>query len=163
MNQTLVNIFTFLEKIGLVDVLLPFVLVFVIVFGVLERTKVLGKGKTNANKIVSVAMAFMVVAVINYTNIINDIARIFGLLVVMALSFILIYGLFGKDIALIKKKAAGQGKSSGGGSGGGSGGSSSSKPSGSSKNKMFKDAEKVADWDISKPPLNDEILSKMEK
>jgi hypothetical protein len=65
---------------------------------------VLGKGNKNANAIVAMVLGFLVVGVVNYTNIINDIARLFGLLVVMAIAFALIYGLFGKDISLIKKR-----------------------------------------------------------
>lgn len=113
MNQTLVNIFTLLERIGLVDVLLPFALVFAIVYGILERVKVFGKDNRNANLIVAMVMGFLVVGVINYVNIINDIVRLFGLIVIMIICFALIYGLFGKDLAFIKKKTGSGGDDKG--------------------------------------------------
>jgi len=148
MNQTLVNIFKLMEQIGLVDVLLPFILVFVIVFGVLERTKVLGVGNRNANVIASMVIGLMIVAAVNYVNIINDIARLFGLLVVMAVAFALIYGMFGKDLKFIKKKKEGAGS---GGSGSGSQ-KSSGKKSDSGKSGKYED---LGEFNPSKPPFNE--------
>jgi hypothetical protein len=140
-SETLRSFFIFLERIGLVDVLLPFILVFAIVFGILEKTLVLGKDKRNANLIVAMMMAFMVVAVINYTNIINDIARIFGLLIIMVVAFALIYGLFGRNLQIIKKKEGSSG-----------GRKPSSDRSGSGKSGKWKD---LGNFDSSKPPFNE--------
>jgi len=39
------NLAESLERIGFVDVLLPFLLIFTVIFAVLEKTKILGDGK----------------------------------------------------------------------------------------------------------------------
>ena len=50
-----------LESWGLTDVLLPFLLIFVIIFAVLQKTKILGEGKKRFNAIFSLAVALLVV------------------------------------------------------------------------------------------------------
>ncbi len=104
LNQSLVNIFTFFDRIGVVDVVLPFILVFTIVYGILEKTLVLGKNSHNTNVIVATVLGFLIVMAVNYVNIITDMVRLFVLLVIMALAFALIYGIFGSDIHFLKKK-----------------------------------------------------------
>ena len=59
----------FLDKIGIYDVVLPFILVFTIVFVILEKTRVLGTEtiegkpytKKNINAMVAFVIAFFVV------------------------------------------------------------------------------------------------------
>ena len=41
-----------MENIGIVDVLLPFLLIFTIIFAVLQKTKILGESKKNFNVII---------------------------------------------------------------------------------------------------------------
>jgi hypothetical protein len=53
----LMDFFQTLESWGLTDVMLPFLLVFVLVFAVLEKTKILGAEKKNFNVVVSLVMA----------------------------------------------------------------------------------------------------------
>ena len=50
----------FLQELGFLNVLLPFIFVFVVVYGILEKTKVFGleKGKTRKN--VNAMFAFVV-------------------------------------------------------------------------------------------------------
>ena len=50
-----------LESWGLTDALLPFLLIFVIIFAVLQKTRVLGEGKKNFNVIVSLVISLLVV------------------------------------------------------------------------------------------------------
>ena len=45
MSSVFANAIQFLDRLGVYDVLLPFILVFAIVFAILERTKVLGTEK----------------------------------------------------------------------------------------------------------------------
>jgi len=61
MASALENIFIRIDNLGVTDVLLPFVLVFTIVFAVLQKTEILGKGKKNFNVIIALAMAFAVI------------------------------------------------------------------------------------------------------
>src|SRR3989338_10198213 len=50
-----------LESWGLTDVLLPFMIFFVIIFAVLQKTRVLGDDKRRFNAIISFAIAMLVV------------------------------------------------------------------------------------------------------
>jgi len=50
-----------LDSWGVADVLLPFLLVFTIVFAVLQKTEILGKGKKNYNVMVALVMGLAVV------------------------------------------------------------------------------------------------------
>jgi len=55
------NFIEALQNLGIVDVILPFILVFTIVFAVLQRTELLGKGKKNFNVIIALVVALSVV------------------------------------------------------------------------------------------------------
>tara|TARA_Y100000310_G_scaffold345831_1_gene470778 strand:+ start:1597 stop:2196 length:600 start_codon:yes stop_codon:yes gene_type:complete len=50
-----------LESWGLTDALLPFLLIFVLMFAVLQKTRVLGEGKKNFNVIVALVISLLVV------------------------------------------------------------------------------------------------------
>lgn len=50
-----------LERWGVVDALLPFLLIFVIVYAILQKTRILGEGKKNLNVIVAIVVALFVV------------------------------------------------------------------------------------------------------
>ena len=86
------NVIIFLDKIGVYDVILPFLLVFTIMFAILEKTRVLGEdtasdGKTkftkkNLNSIVSFVIAFFVIASTQLVSLINE---AMGNVVVLAL------------------------------------------------------------------------------
>lgn len=67
-ETVLSGVLDFFRQIGVFDVLLPFMLVFTIMFAILERTKILGTegkdaaSKKNLNALVSFVVAFLVVA-----------------------------------------------------------------------------------------------------
>ena len=58
------GIIGFLEQIGIYDVILPFLLVFTIIFAILEKTKVLGtetiEGKRYTKKNINAMVAFVI-------------------------------------------------------------------------------------------------------
>lgn len=95
----------FLDKIGIYDVVLPFLLIFTIVFAILEKTKVLGvediKGvkytKKNLNSIVSFVVAFLVVASTRLVAAINEIMANIVLLLLLSICFLLLIGSFFKE------------------------------------------------------------------
>lgn len=95
----------FLDKIGVYDVILPFLLIFTIVFAILEKTKVLGteeiKGvkytKKNLNSIIAFAVAFIVVASTRLVAAINQIMANIVLLLLLSISFLLLIGSFFKE------------------------------------------------------------------
>ncbi len=99
------EVINFLGKIGVYDVILPFLLVFTIVFAILEKTKILGVEKIdnkevtkkNINAMVALAVAFLVVASTKLVAVINDVLANIVLLLVLAICFLLLVGVFMGD------------------------------------------------------------------
>jgi hypothetical protein len=98
------EVFQALVDIGLVDVVLPFILVFTIVFATLQRTKVFGfenekkkAPKTKINAMVAFILGFFAVLAANLLNIINIILFYFVLLMIIGLLLALIFGLAGGE------------------------------------------------------------------
>lgn len=97
----------FLRDFGLFDVILPFLLVFTITFAVLEKTRILGTIKVhgtddkipnkNLNSMVSFSIALLVVATANIVRAINESLPNIILLLVAAISFLILIGVFVKD------------------------------------------------------------------
>jgi hypothetical protein len=97
----------FLVKLGVYDIILPFLLVFVLVFALLEKTKVLGtetqrdeKGekaeytKKSLNAMVAFVTGFFVVASTQLVSVINQsLSQIFLLLLLMV-CFLMVWGTF---------------------------------------------------------------------
>jgi len=106
----------FLRDFGLFDIILPFLLVFAVVFGILEKTKILGTEKVgdheysrkNLNAIVSFVLGLLVVAATKIVGVINQALPRISLLVVVSLSFILSIGLFMKPGDTIYDKLGGR-------------------------------------------------------
>ncbi|MBU1198201.1 MAG: hypothetical protein KJ685_00010 [Nanoarchaeota archaeon] len=101
------NFIVSLDAWGVTDVLLPFVLVFTIVFATLQKTKILGDGKKQYNVIVSLVMALAVViphVVGRYpfnfdpVEIINRALPQVSIIVVAIVMLLLIIGVFGNEI-----------------------------------------------------------------
>lgn len=88
----------FLRDFGFFDVVLPFLLVFTIVFGVLEKTMILGtennKPKKNLNSMVAFAVALFVVAASNVVTILQESLPLVTLVLVIILCFMLLMGSF---------------------------------------------------------------------
>ena len=96
------GIISFLTQIGVYDIILPFLLIFTIVFAILEKTKVLGSEKVgdkelpkkNLNAMVSFSIAFLVIASTRLVAVINEVMANVGLLLILAVSFMLLVGSF---------------------------------------------------------------------
>ena len=96
------NALEFLRDFGLFDVILPFLLVFAVTFGILEKTKILGHEKIgdkdypkkNLDAIVSFVLALLVVAATKIVGVINEALPSIVLLIVVSLSFLLSIGIF---------------------------------------------------------------------
>ncbi len=104
------TILDFLEDIGLLEIALPFLLVFTIVFSVLEKTKILGEGKKNLNVVLSLVMALSVVFAhtsnafptsFDPVEIINRALPSVSLLVVAVLMLLVIIGVFAHDRVML--------------------------------------------------------------
>lgn len=55
------SLLVMLEEMGVMDSLLPFMLIFTIIYAVLEKTKIIGEGKKNFNVIIALAISLMVI------------------------------------------------------------------------------------------------------
>ena len=97
MVSTLQNTVEFLEDFGLFDVILPFLLIFAIVFAILEKTKILGKNKSNVNSIVALVFALLVITANKVITAITIALPNIALLLVVLISFLLMVGIFAKD------------------------------------------------------------------
>jgi len=99
------GIIEFFNDLGMYDVILPFLLVFTIVFAILERSKVLGVevidkqkySKKNLNSLVSFVMAFFVIASTKLVAVISETMANMVLLLLLAVSFLLLIGSFAKE------------------------------------------------------------------
>lgn len=99
------DIISFFDDIGVFEVVLPFLLVFTIVFALLERTKVFGvediEGKKytkkNLNSAAAFVIAFLVVASSRLVEIITKVSSNFVVLLFLIVLFLLLVGSFFKE------------------------------------------------------------------
>ncbi len=106
MANNFVDLFQTLESYGLTDALLPFLLIFTILFAMLQKTKILGAGKKNFNVMVSLILAALVV-IPHITNtyptqydivdILNTALPSVSIVVVAVVLALLLIGLFGGE------------------------------------------------------------------
>ena len=109
-----------LESAGLLDVLLPFILIFTVVFAVFQKTKILGKDhegrpKKNYNVIIALVMSLAVVIPhvtgsygrFDIVDIINGALPNISLIVVAILMFLLLVGVWGKNVDIAKSSLGG--------------------------------------------------------
>lgn len=92
---------------GLRDVMLPFLLVFVIMFAILAKVRILGEDKKKYNLIIALVMALMVVIPhvldrypdnFNPVDIMNEALPNLSIVIVAALGAVLIIGAFGGQV-----------------------------------------------------------------
>jgi len=96
------EVLEFLGDIGLFDVVLPFLLVFTIIFAILEKTKIFGveeiEGKKytkkNLNSIAAFVISFLVVASSELVEIITTISSQVVVLLLLIVLFLLLVGAF---------------------------------------------------------------------
>ncbi|MBI2558708.1 hypothetical protein HYW20_05270 [Candidatus Woesearchaeota archaeon] len=99
------GVINFFDSIGLFDVVLPFLLVFTIVFAILEKTKVLGMEeiegkkytKKNLNAIAAFVIAFLVVASSQLVEIITTVSANAVVVLFLAVLFLMLVGSFYKE------------------------------------------------------------------
>jgi hypothetical membrane protein len=99
------NALEFFDKIGIYDVVLPFLLVFTIVFAILEKTKVFGSEevdgkkltKKNLNSMAAFVIALLVVASSKLVATITEISQNVILLLLLSVLFLLLIGSFYKE------------------------------------------------------------------
>lgn len=77
------------------NVLLPFLLVFVIIFALLEKTNLLGSGKRAANLIVALVIALLFIGVQGVVGFTVRLLPLVAVFVVILLGYFLIFGFIG--------------------------------------------------------------------
>ena len=102
MVSPLANAIEFLKRFGLFDIVLPFLLVFTLVFAILEKTKILGAdekklAKKNLNSMVAFVVALLVVATNKIVTTINTALPNIILLLVVVFAFLLLISIFHKS------------------------------------------------------------------
>ncbi|MBW2971811.1 hypothetical protein KY359_02130 [Candidatus Woesearchaeota archaeon] len=105
MVSTFRGVIEFFVRLGIYDVVLPFLLVFTIVFAIMEKTRVFGTEKTsqgeytrkNLNAMVAFVMAFLVVASSRLVAVINETMANMVLLLIMSVCFLILIGSFMKE------------------------------------------------------------------
>ncbi|MBI2541475.1 hypothetical protein HYV80_02090 [Candidatus Woesearchaeota archaeon] len=99
-----------LERWGLTDVMLPFLLIFVILYAILQKTKILGEGKKNLNVIIAVVVGLLVViphvtgrfpADSDPVLIINDALPQISIVLVAVVFLLIMIGVFGQDYVFL--------------------------------------------------------------
>ncbi|MEM2089570.1 MAG: hypothetical protein QXL88_00535 [Candidatus Pacearchaeota archaeon] len=82
----------------LYNVVLPFLLVFAIVFAILEKTKVLGEDKRHIDLLVAFCIAFIFVGVPAMVNVTLRLIPVVSLIIVILLCFLLLFGFAGINV-----------------------------------------------------------------
>ncbi|MFH1510328.1 MAG: hypothetical protein ABIF10_01450 [Candidatus Woesearchaeota archaeon] len=108
MAQYFVDALRNIEEWGLSDVLLPFLLVFTIIFAILQKTNVLGKEKRNWNTIVAmvIALLFVVPHIMGTypgnsdpVEIVNKALPNVSIVIIAIVMFLILIGLMGGDVS----------------------------------------------------------------
>ncbi len=105
------DVLTFFDKLGIYDVVLPFLLVFSVVYAILDKTRVLGTDKVggvetakkNINAMVAFVIAFLVIASTKLVQAINKALANTVMLLLLLVMFLMLIGVFfknGEDVYL---------------------------------------------------------------
>src|SRR3990167_5709040 len=97
------DIILYLQQLGVYDYFLPFLLIFAIIFAILEKTKILGGGtegpKTNINAVISMVIGLLLVVQQNIVSIINSFLPRASLIIIIILISMLVISLVGGSSA----------------------------------------------------------------
>ena len=106
-ESTFRGVIEFFDRLGIYDVVLPFLLVYTLVFAILDKSKILGTEKVgeegivypkkNLNAIVAFVVAFMVVSSSKLVEAITEISSNMVVLLMLGIFFMLLLGTFWKE------------------------------------------------------------------
>jgi len=110
------DLFQSLDRVGFTDILLPFLLIFTVIFAVLDKTKIMGEAKKNMN--LAIALIFSLIVVIPHATgnlpagydpvlIINAALPSISLVVVAIIALMILIGVFAHDRILLGLSAPG--------------------------------------------------------
>lgn len=104
-----------MDRWGVLEVLMPFLLIFVVIYAILQKTKIIGTGKKQYNIIVALIMATAVVvphvmgaypAGADIVDIINKAIPNVSVVIIAAVMFMLLLGVFGVNFKVGGKAIA---------------------------------------------------------
>ncbi|MBI4438873.1 hypothetical protein HY640_02995 [Candidatus Woesearchaeota archaeon] len=110
------RIFIVLDELNVLDSLLPFLLIFTLVYAIMEKTKIIGEGRKNFNVIVALILSLMVVIPHimgrfppgqDPVVIINTALPSVSIVIVAILAVLLLIGIFGKNLDIAGSSLAG--------------------------------------------------------
>ncbi|MBS3152957.1 hypothetical protein J4426_00105 [Candidatus Woesearchaeota archaeon] len=92
-----------LQDLGFYDFILPFLLVFTIVFAILEKTKILGvdkdnESKRNINAVIALVLGLLIVNQFEIVQSLNTFLPKISFFIVIALMVLILFGLFGANV-----------------------------------------------------------------
>jgi len=86
-------VYTILQNAYFVELVLPFILMFALVFAVLQKSKILGEGKRQVDAIVAAVVGLIVVAFGHATQIIVYLVPVVAVGLVILFLFMLVWGM----------------------------------------------------------------------
>jgi lysylphosphatidylglycerol synthetase-like protein (DUF2156 family) len=98
------GVLEFFGRLGIFDVVLPFLLTFTIVYALLQRTKLLGEDKKNLDAMSAVAVAFITVASSKVVAAILQVSSQLIVLLLLGVFFLLLVSSFYKQGELFDEK-----------------------------------------------------------
>jgi len=95
-----------LKELGFFNVLLPFLLVFTVLYGILERTKIFGDKKHDINAVVAFSISMMVIGTTWVVGAITEFLPYVGMISIVLVSLLLLAGMmFSNNLeGLLKEK-----------------------------------------------------------
>lgn len=90
-----VEVINSLERQGFYDVALPFILIFTLIFAVLQKIQLFGSESRKFNAVISLAIAFFTVRVVSIVTIINTFLPKVSLVVLFLIVLLIMLGIFG--------------------------------------------------------------------
>ena len=105
MFNNVINIF---QQYGILDVALPFLLIFTIIFAILQKVKIFGPNGKNFNSVIAIVLAFLVVRNQAIVGVLNEfLPKISLISVIIVVTLLLFAILSGKEEAYFTKHILG--------------------------------------------------------
>lgn len=84
-----------LESAGFYEVLLPFMLVFTLIFGILEKINIFGQESHKLNVVIALVAGFLIVRETALVGLINRFLPNVSMFVIIIIGFLIVLGIFG--------------------------------------------------------------------
>jgi len=94
-NIDFVSIISDLDSMGFYEILLPFFLIFAIIFGILEKVNIFGKDSHKFNIVIALVTGFLIVRNQTLVALMNRFLPNVSMFVLVIVAFLIILGIFG--------------------------------------------------------------------